>query len=162
MASIMNAAPASTAAATRTDSPVIKGLDKVLAASYALLALTHEAHWNVEGPGFFSLHKAFQEQYEHLFQAIDEIAERSRALGGYPRGSLKQFAAAAGIDDFSGLPSAKDYVAGLIVAHEKTAAESLAVREAAGAANDLETQDLMIRRLQWHQKTLWMLKSYLK
>ena len=57
---------------------------------------------------------------------------------------------------------AKDYVASLIVAHEKSLADAVILRDAAGAANDLETQDLAIGRIQWHQKTLWMLKSYLK
>ena len=46
-------------------------LNQVLADSYALLSLTHLAHWNVEGQGFFALHTAFQTQYEELFTAID-------------------------------------------------------------------------------------------
>jgi starvation-inducible DNA-binding protein len=72
--------------ATRTTAPstrtagLTKSLNQVLADSYALLSLTHLAHWNVEGPGFFALHTAFQTQYEELFVAIDEIAERIRAL----------------------------------------------------------------------------------
>lgn len=63
-------------------------LNQVLADSYALLSLTHLAHWNVEGPGFFALHTAFQTQYEELFMAVDEIAERIRSLGAYAVGGL--------------------------------------------------------------------------
>ena len=59
---------------------VVENLNLVLADSYALMALTHLAHWNVEGEDFFPLHKAFQEQYENLFEAIDEIAERVRGV----------------------------------------------------------------------------------
>jgi DNA-binding ferritin-like protein len=70
-------------------------LNQVLADSYALMSLTHLAHWNVEGPGFFALHAAFQMQYEELFTAIDEIAERVRALGAYATGGLGKLAQTA-------------------------------------------------------------------
>lgn len=150
-------------AKTKTDSPVVAALNLFLADSYALLANTHQAHWNVEGPGFFALHNAFQSQYENLFTAVDEIAERIRALDAYAIGGLRAFAKEAGLEEFPvGAVSGKDYVAGLIFAHEKTLADATVLRDAAGAANDLETQDLAIGRIQWHQKTIWMLKSYLK
>jgi starvation-inducible DNA-binding protein len=47
---------------TREDNRLVDSLNLVLADSYALMALTHLAHWNVEGTGFFALHKAFEEQ----------------------------------------------------------------------------------------------------
>lgn len=154
---------AATTKTTKTDSPLVSALNLVLADSYALMALTHHAHWNVEGPGFFALHKAFQEQYEHLFEAIDDIAERVRALDAYALGGLRAFAKEANLEEFAtGAIDARDYVASLIIAHEKTLNDALALRDAAGHANDLETQDLAIDRITWHEKTIWMLKSYLK
>lgn len=153
---------AQTSASTRTSSPVVRGLNQLLADSYALMANTHHAHWNVEGPDFFALHEAFEHQYKNLFEAIDEIAERVRALDELAIGGLRTLAAQAGIDEFKSPLAAKDYVAGLVVAHEKAVADAISLRDAAGSANDLETQDLAIGRIQWHQKTLWMLKSYLK
>jgi starvation-inducible DNA-binding protein len=151
-------APSTVQAAT----PVVHSLHLVLADSYALMAITHDAHWNVQGGDFFALHSAFQSHYENLFEAIDELAERIRALDAHVPGGLATFARAAGIEEFNGPRSAKDYVAGLVTAHEKTLADLLALRDASGAANDAETQDIAIGRIQWHQKTLWMLKSYLK
>lgn len=155
-------APSATTGRTKTDSPVVRALNLVLADSYALMANTHYAHWNVEGPGFFVLHKAFEEHYEHLFKAIDEIAERVRALDAYAIGGLRNFANEAGIEEFKNPVAAKDYVAALIVAHEKTLNDAVALRDAASSANDLESQDLAIGRITWHQKTVWMLKAYLK
>lgn len=155
-------APAAAVTKNKSDSPVVRALNLLVADSYALMANTHFAHWNVEGPGFFALHKAFEEQYENLFKAIDEIAERVRALDAFAVGGLRNLAAEADFEEFKSPVAAKDYVAGLIVAHEKTLTDAVALREAAGAANDLETQDLAIDRITWHQKTLWMLKSYLK
>lgn len=155
-------APTASATKAKSDSAVVKALNLLLADSYALMANTHYAHWNVEGPEFFALHKAFEEQYEHLFRAIDEIAERVRALDAYAIGGLRNFAAEAGIDEFKAPVAAKDYVAALIVAHEKTLRDAVALRDAAGSVNDLETQDFAIDRIKWHQKTVWMLTSYLK
>lgn len=151
-----------TASKNKTESVVVKALNQLLADSYVLMANTHFAHWNVEGPGFFSLHKAFQEQYEHLFEAIDDIAERVRALDAYALGGLRNFAAESGIEELKTPSSASDYLAALVVGHEKAIADAVALRDASGNANDLETQDLAIGTIQWHQKTVWMLKSTLK
>jgi starvation-inducible DNA-binding protein len=137
-------------------------LNQVLADSYALMALTHLAHWNVEGPGFFALHTAFQMQYEELFTAIDEIAERIRALNAYAIGGLGQFAKTAQMKEFAAPLSQENYVKRLIAANEKLIADAAKARDLAGKVNDAESQDLMIGRNTLHQKTVWMLKSYLK
>jgi starvation-inducible DNA-binding protein len=137
-------------------------LNLVLADSYALMSLTHLAHWNVEGPGFFALHTAFQTQYEELFVAIDEIAERIRAVGAYAIGGLSTHAAVSGMKEFScPLPQEK-YVDALLAANEKLVKDAIKARDLAGEENDPETQDLMTERITLHQKTIWMLKSFLK
>ena len=147
---------------TKTDTRLVDGLNLVLADSYALMALSHLAHWNVEGPGFFQLHKAFEEHYENLFEAVDEIAERVRALDSFAIGGLEKLARTAGMEEFASPMPQKDYVAALIVAHEKVMDDATRARELAGEMNDLQSQDLMIKRLTFHQKTVWMLKSFLK
>jgi starvation-inducible DNA-binding protein len=147
---------------TKADQRLVQGLNLVLADSYALMALSHLAHWNVEGAGFFQLHKAFEEHYEDLFEAVDEIAERVRALDAYAIGGLRVLAKTADLEEFSSPMSQKDHVAALIVAHEKVMGDATALRDLAGEQHDMETQDLMIKRLAFHQKTVWMLKSFLK
>lgn len=137
-------------------------LNQVLADSYALLALTHLAHWNVEGPGFFALHTAFQTQYEELFTAIDEIAERIRARGAYALGGLQTLAQAAQMEEFAAPLAQEEYVRRLAAAHEKLIADAIRARDLAALAGDQESQDLMINRVTLHQKTLWMLRSFLK
>ena len=143
-------------------SPIVAHLNQLLASSYALMANTQFAHWNVEGPNFFALHEAFQLHYENLFTAVDEIAERVRALGAYTVGGLSEFSRQAGFGELAGAASARDFVAALVVAHEKVVADAAALRDASGAANDAETQDIAIGRIQWHEKTIWMLRSFLK
>jgi starvation-inducible DNA-binding protein len=146
----------------KTDPPLSQSLNQVLADSYALMALTHLAHWNVEGPGFFALHTAFQQQYEELFAAVDEIAERIRALGTYAIGGLSQLAETAQMQEFSSPRPQEDYVRQLLAANEKLVADAERARDVAGEVNDPESQDLMIGRITLHQKTIWMLKSFLK
>jgi starvation-inducible DNA-binding protein len=148
--------------AVKKDTRVTDGLNLVLADTYALMALSHLAHWNVEGSDFYPLHKAFEEHYEDLFEASDEIAERVRALDTYAIGGLTTLAKVAQMEEFKSPQPQKDYVAALIVAHEKVVDDATRTRDISGEAHDLQTQDLMIKRLQWHQKAIWMLKSYLK
>jgi len=153
----MNAAQAS----ATTSSSLSESLNQVLADSYALMSLTHLAHWNVEGPGFFALHTAFQTQYEELFVAIDEIAERIRALGSYAIGGLATHAAVSMIEEFVSPMSQEGYVKALLAANEKLVHDAIHARDLAGKVNDPESQDLMTARITLHQKTIWMLKSFL-
>ena len=154
--------PSSASSKTKAASKVAQGLNQVLADTYALMALTHHAHWNVEGPGFFALHAAFEEQYNDLFQAADEIAERVRALDGYAVGGLKALAKLANMDELEAPIPQNDYVAALAKAHEKTTRDLRKVKEDAADKGDTETEDMLVARLQIHEKTLWMLKSFLK
>ena len=153
----MTTKPKSTKTSRMADS-----LNQVLADSYALLSLTHLAHWNIEGPGFFALHTAFQTQYEELFMAVDEIAERIRALGAYTIGGLGTFAQVARMNEFAAPLAQEKYVRSLIAANEKLVADAAVARDLAGKTNDPESQDLMIGRITLHQQTIWMLGSVLK
>jgi starvation-inducible DNA-binding protein len=146
----------------KPNTPLADSLNLVLADSYALMSLTHLGHWNVEGPGFFALHTAFQTQYEELFIAIDEIAERIRAVGAYAIGGLGTLAAAAQMKEFDSPRPQEAYVSALLAASEKLVKDAIKARDLAGEVNDPETQDLMTERITLHQKTIWMLKSYLK
>lgn len=140
---------------------LIDALRLVVADTYALIGQTHLCHWNVRGPSFFSLHTAFEEQYNELFTAVDEIAERIRAKGALAPGGLANLAGMAGISEIAEDSSAQDMVRHLVTANEKLLADLNAAKELAGEAGDSESEDLMIARIQVHEKTVWMLKSYL-
>lgn len=139
---------------------VIPALRQVVADSYALLGQTHLCHWNVRGPSFFSLHNAFEEQYTELFAAIDELAERIRALGALAPGGLQNLASMAGMQEITEDAGADEMVAHLIQSNEKLVGDLKRARDLAGESGDVETEDLMIARIQVHQKTIWMLQSF--
>ncbi len=154
----------STDTLTQKESTAVNNcLRTCIADTYSLLAQTHVAHWNVEGVHFFSLHAAFQTQYEELFIAVDDLAERLRALEEYAPGGLLTLSKMTTIDELPiGATPAKDYVAALVEANEIVEANLTNLRDEAEKAKDLETQDLAIGRLRVHEKTLWMLRSFLK
>ena len=115
----------------------------------------------MRGSSFFSLHNAFEAQYTELFPAIDEIAERIRALGAFAPGGLGNLAKMAGMKEIREDASAQDMVKHLSAANNALVADLVAARDAAGVAGDDQTEDLMIARIQVHEKTIWMLDSFL-
>lgn len=140
---------------------LVQALRLVVADSYAIIGQTHICHWNVRGPSFFSLHTAFEEQYTELFTAVDEVAERIRAIGSLAPGGLANLANMAGISEIEEDAGAEEMVRHLISANEKLLADLRAARDVASETNDSESEDLMIARIQVHQKNVWMLRSYL-
>src|ERR1700740_2276993 len=68
---------------------VARELSKLLADEFVLYTKTRNAHWNVEGPDFHSMHLFFESQYEALDETMDSVAERIRMLGHYAPGTLK-------------------------------------------------------------------------
>jgi len=147
---------------TVSNSEIIQGLEILLADSYAIMAQTHLAHWNVEGPDFFQLHVAFQAQYEELFTAIDDIAEHIRTLEVYAPGGLDMLSGLSKVQAMQRHEAPKDFVAGLVVAHETLVENATKGADLSGDAGDKATEDLYIERLRIHNKTLWLLKSFLK
>ncbi len=141
--------------------PVIESLRQIVADTYALIGQTHICHWNVRGPSFFSLHTAFEQQYTELFMAVDEIAERIRAKGALAPGGLSNLSSMAGIEEIAEDATAQQMVQHLVAANEKLVTDLGTARDRASAAGDSETEDMMISRLQVHEKTVWMLKSFL-
>lgn len=152
-----------TARKTASKKPsVVDALKQVLADSYALMGQTHLCHWNVEGPSFFALHAAFEEQYTELFTAVDDIAERIRALGAYSPGGLANLAKMADTKELKENEKAENMVKHLASLHAKLIKDAAEARDLAGDTNDKETEDMMIARIEVHQKTSWMLESFLK
>jgi starvation-inducible DNA-binding protein len=135
------------------------GLSHVLADSYALYLKTHNFHWNVEGPRFRDLHLMFEEQYTELAGAVDQIAERIRALGQYAPGSFGQFSRLASIKDAEGVPKAEEMVKQLAADHETVEKTIRSALPAAQRAGDEVTVGLLVERLAVHEKTAWMLHS---
>ena len=140
---------------------IAAGLGNLLADSYTLYLKTHNYHWNVSGPLFNTLHQMFEEQYSELALAVDEIAERIRALGMPAPGSYRAFAELTEIDEEAGVPSAEDMLRNLVAGQETVVRTARSVFPQVNEAGDEPTADLLTQRMQIHEKNAWMLRSML-
>ncbi|WP_436262682.1 Dps family protein [Natronocella acetinitrilica] len=141
---------------------IAHGLSRLLADSYSLYLKTHNFHWNVSGPMFQTLHQMFEEQYLELATAVDEIAERIRALGYPAPGSYSQFAQLTSIPEETGTPTADEMIRQLVRDQEAVVRTAREVFPAVENANDEPSADLLTQRMQVHEKTAWMLRSLLQ
>jgi starvation-inducible DNA-binding protein len=142
--------------------PRVEALSRLLADSYTLYLKTHNFHWNVKGPMFTTLHTLFETQYTELALAVDEIAERIRAIGAPAPGSYAAFSKLTGIKESETAPPALEMVKRLTGDQELVVRSARAVLEVAQAADDEVSGDLAITRMQVHEKNAWMLRSHLE
>ena len=141
---------------------VVDALERLLADSYTLYLKTHSYHWNVTGPMFTTLHTLFETQYTELALAVDEIAERIRALGAPAPGSYSQFTERATVKEDTGVPAATDMIRNLVADAETVTESARKVVRAGEAVQDDASVDLGVRRIDVHEKTAWMLRSHLE
>ncbi len=138
---------------------ITDGLSRLLAETYSLYLKTQNYHWNVTGPLFTSLHTIFETQYTELATAVDVIAERIRALGEFAPGSFSKYQELSSIPEADDVPSAEDMVRRLVEANETIVRTIRTILPTAGEANDEATVDLLVGRMEIHEKTAWMLRS---
>ena len=136
-------------------------LKTILASNYVLYTKTQHFHWNVMGPHFQTLHVMFEAQYSALAEANDELAERIRALGEFAPGTHVKFNELSFIKEQPENPKAEAMVQELLNDHEAMIWHLQQGIEQAAGVNDDGTADLLTVRIEFHQKTAWMLRSFL-
>ncbi len=144
---------------------IAQGLSVFLSDAYTLYLKTHNFHWNVTGPMFNALHNMFEDQYTEQWTALDDIAERIRALGFNAPGSYAEFIRLSTIKEEPGLTEAPDWremVRQLVVGNEAVCRTARTVLDVADDADDAPTEDLLTQRLHTHEKYAWMLRSLLQ
>lgn len=142
-------------------SSLTENLKTLLADSYVLMLKTQNYHWNVTGMNFSALHAMFQTQYEDLFQAVDVLAERLRAVGAKAPGTFMQFQKLSDINSEETQTKDTDMISSLISDHTKLVKTATALVAEAQEQKDDATMDIAIERIQTHEKYIWMLKSTL-
>ncbi len=134
-------------------------LEETLANSYLLMLKTQNYHWNVVGENFKSLHELFQVQYEELFVAIDEIAERIRAIGSKVEGSFEGFSQLSKFKKGDKNSDSKTMINSLVADHDELAKSLKLAVKTAQEELDEGTADMFIGRIKAHEKAIWMLES---
>ena len=141
---------------------IAEGLSRLLADTYTLYLKTHNFHWNVTGPMFQTLHLMFETQYTELATAVDQIAERIRALGFPAPGTYSDFAKLSSIQETPGVPKANEMIRVLAEGQEAVVRTARSIFPAVEQVNDEPTADLLTQRMQIHEKNAWMLRSLLE
>lgn len=141
---------------------IAHGLARLLADSYTLYLKTHNYHWNVTGAQFQTLHTLFETHYTELALAVDQIAERIRALGHRAPGSYREYAELSSIAEDTDEPSATEMIRRLVEGQEAVVRTARSVFPVVDQAHDEPTADLLTQRMQVHEKNAWMLRSLLE
>ena len=161
-ATVSKAPPINIGISAKDRAAVAGELSKMLADSYTLYLMTHNFHWNVEGPMFNTLHNMFMMQYSEEWTALDQIAERIRALGHYAPGTYAEYAKLSSIREPKAIPEATDMIRLLVQGNEAVAKTARHALGQADQANDQPSADLLTQRLDVHEKNAWMLRSLLQ
>ncbi len=143
---------------------VIELMNHDLADTYLLIIKTKKYHWDVVGPQFRSLHQLFDEQYQALSANVDALAERIRALGGYPVGTAEGFLRYASIKEHAGtIPNAYGMVDRLVSDHEQIIRNLRDhVDQSADKFHDQGTSDFLTGLMEQHEEMAWMLRSFIE
>ena len=145
-----------------TRAKVVDMLNVALATAIDLTLAAKQAHWNVKGPHFFSLHALFDQVYEAAGDWSDELAERAVQLGGQADGTLATVVANSRLSKYPAtLTAGRDHVVAIAERLAAFGAQTRAGIEAAGAAGDEVTADLFNEITGGVDKQLWMVEAHL-
>ena len=139
-------------------------LNHVLADGNVLYMKLRKFHWNLSGDNFMELHKLFEEQYDAVAEAIDEVAERISTLGGVAIGTTSEFAELSLLIENPGkIPTNQEMIKELVNDHE-TIVKSLRkfVDDTEEKYGDKGTSDFLTGLMQAHEKMAWKLRKYFK
>src|SRR5258708_13528251 len=139
-------------------------LTKLLADEFVLYTKTRNAHWNVEGIDFDSMHIFFESQYNALDETMDSVAERIRQLGHYAPATLQSFLSLTHLTEKLGEKNdSQGFLKELLIDHENIiifCREN--INRFAGEYADLGTSDFITGLMEEHEKMAWMLRAHLK
>ena len=135
-----------------------------LADEFLLYLKTRNAHWNVEGPDFHTMHKFFEEQYEQLDEIMDNVAERIRMLGHYSPATLKAFLQLTHLtEETREKNDSAGFIKELLGDHESVIIRLREnINNFANELNDPGTSDFITGLMETHEQMAWMLRSHLK
>lgn len=144
-------------------SAMVMLLNEQLATNADLQSQVKQAHWNVKGTHFYPLHLLFDDLAEHLEDLTDEIAERVTAIGGYATGTVRMAAENSTLPELPvDINDGLDYVKALVDRYSIYGSNLRAGIDAADAAGDADTADLLTQASRVVDKDLWFLQAHLQ
>lgn len=140
---------------------LVHTMRQALGSAFSLYLMTHGYHWNVEGGDFYQIHNLLQDQYEEQWEAIDDIAERIRALDEYAPQSLQNLLALSRIEspEYNQRLMPRDMAIALMKANEEMIVIWSEALELANAEAEHGLANFIGARIEAHQKHRWMLRA---
>lgn len=138
---------------------IAEKLNKLLADTFTLYLKTHGYHWNVTGNMFPPLHSLFESQYSELWESVDTIAERIRALDSNPIFTLTKIYETTSVEESDDIPEWKKMVSNLIKDRQDLSKFCREIFKLATDESDDVTANFMLELAMIHDKQIWMLKS---
>ncbi|HWQ84725.1 MAG TPA: DNA starvation/stationary phase protection protein Dps [Anaerolineales bacterium] len=146
-----------------TREKMIRLLNTQLADTFDLFSQTKQAHWNVKGMQFYTLHELYDELAEGLLGYVDVIAERAVILGGAATGTVRMAASSSRLDEFSAEPiNSQGSIEELVKRYAALAATTRKGIDTADEAGDMDTSDLLIDVSRFLDKSLWFLEAHIQ
>jgi starvation-inducible DNA-binding protein len=121
-----------------------------------------QAHWNVKGPSFMTLHELFDKVAETADAHVDLIAERIVQLGGVAEGTVRAAAKGSSLAEYpKGISAGLDHCKALTKAMAAFGKAIRAAIDAAAEAGDAGTADLFTEVSRDNDKNLWFVEAHL-
>lgn len=142
--------------------PVVDMLNDYLANYHIHYQKLRGCHWNIKGQNFFTLHLKFEELYTNAQLTIDEIAERVLTLGKAPHSRFSDYIKESGIKEIDTIGLADTAMVEAVLDDMTKLIElERELLEATDKAGDDGSNDMVNRFMQFKEKTIWMLRSFL-
>lgn len=136
-------------------------LNVFIADTYILLAKTQACHWNASGTQFYAMHKLTELQYAELFAAVDDLAERARALRQIAPNGLAAMLELATLDEADCAVSTEQVARMLATDNMAMAEHARDLADEAEEAEDTATHDMLVARIIVHEKAAWLWRSHI-
>ena len=147
----------------QTRSQVIALCNARLADSVDLETQVKQAHWNVKGPDFISLHKLFDEINEDVEEYVDLTAERVVQLGGVAEGTARLAVKASKLPEYPATIAEGhqhvDALSTVLAAYGKLARAAI---DEADKLGDADTADIFTEISRGVDKWLWFVEAHLQ
>ena len=122
-----------------------------------------QAHWNVKGPQFISLHELFDSVASDVSGFVDDVAERITALGGTAEGTLQVVSKRTSLKSYpTDITRGRDHVDALSTAMAHVGKLVRAAIEQAVKLEDADTADLFTGISRELDKKLWFVEAHLQ
>lgn len=138
---------------------LVEKLKVVLANTFTMYMKTHGYHWNVIGSDFPQYHEFFNDLYDEIHGAVDDIAEQLRQINSFAPGTLQRMKELSEVPEDDKIPAAPKMITNLIAANDMVITSIVECYKLSESAGEYGLSNFLQDRMMAHRKHGWMLKA---